>query len=166
MKIKLLGLIALVSWLDLFPATASPITYDISAGATLNWGPYGTESIYGSFTYDPATTKLIAMNVTLGAGFSPGTRTYSGALAYETTANSVSGGYPNMVLYFVSNLGNAPDALSTVYTNGAFSIGVTGEADPVGATPLPAALPLFATGLGALGLLGWRRKKKAAALAA
>src|SRR5262249_57880343 len=31
------------------------------------------------------------------------------------------------------------------------------------ATPLPAALPLFATGLGALGLLGWRRKRKAAA---
>ena len=28
------------------------------------------------------------------------------------------------------------------------------------ATPLPAALPLFATGLGALGLLGWRRKRK------
>jgi hypothetical protein len=33
-------------------------------------------------------------------------------------------------------------------------------------TPLPAALPLFATGLGALGLLGWRRKRKASALAA
>jgi hypothetical protein len=32
----------------------------------------------------------------------------------------------------------------------------------VAATPLPAALPLFATGLGALGLLGWRRKRKAA----
>ena len=30
-------------------------------------------------------------------------------------------------------------------------------------TPLPAALPLFATGLGALGLLGWRRKRKALA---
>jgi hypothetical protein len=30
-------------------------------------------------------------------------------------------------------------------------------------TPLPAALPLFATGLGALGLLGWRRKRKNAA---
>ena len=27
-------------------------------------------------------------------------------------------------------------------------------------TPLPAALPLFATGLGVLGLLGWRRKRK------
>ncbi|HEY5504368.1 MAG TPA: VPLPA-CTERM sorting domain-containing protein [Sedimentisphaerales bacterium] len=38
--------------------------------------------------------------------------------------------------------------------------------DP-GVTPLPAALPLFATGLGAMGLLGWRRKRKnAAAIAA
>jgi len=28
------------------------------------------------------------------------------------------------------------------------------------ATPLPSAFPLFATGLGGLGLLGWRRKRK------
>lgn len=34
------------------------------------------------------------------------------------------------------------------------------------ATPLPAAFPLLATGLATLGLLGWRRKKKAAAPAA
>jgi hypothetical protein len=33
------------------------------------------------------------------------------------------------------------------------------------ATPLPAALPLFATGLGAMGLLGWRRNRKAKAVA-
>jgi hypothetical protein len=33
------------------------------------------------------------------------------------------------------------------------------------ATPLPAALPLFATGIGGLGLLGWRRKRKAQAVA-
>jgi len=33
------------------------------------------------------------------------------------------------------------------------------------ATPLPGALPLFAGGLGALGLLGWRRKRKAIATA-
>ena len=30
----------------------------------------------------------------------------------------------------------------------------------VAETPLPAALPLFATGLGALGLFGWRRKRR------
>jgi hypothetical protein len=38
--------------------------------------------------------------------------------------------------------------------------------DPVSQTPLPAALPLFATGLGALGVIGRRRKKKSAAVAA
>ena len=40
--------------------------------------------------------------------------------------------------------------------------GITGstslEVDAL-ATPLPAALPLFASALGGLGLLGWRRKK-------
>jgi hypothetical protein len=41
-----------------------------------------------------------------------------------------------------------------------------GSETPPGATPLPAALPLFVGGLGALGLLGWCRKRKAAALAA
>ena len=36
----------------------------------------------------------------------------------------------------------------------------------INATPLPAALPLFATGLGGLVLLGWRRKRKLASTAA
>jgi hypothetical protein len=35
----------------------------------------------------------------------------------------------------------------------------------VATTPLPAALPLYATGLGGLGLFGWRRKRKAQAVA-
>jgi hypothetical protein len=36
-------------------------------------------------------------------------------------------------------------------------------APPVSEVPLPTALPLFATGLGALGLLCWRKKRKQAA---
>lgn len=35
----------------------------------------------------------------------------------------------------------------------------------VASTPLPAALPLFASGLGVLGAVGWRRKRKVAATA-
>jgi hypothetical protein len=45
--------------------------------------------------------------------------------------------------------------------------GITFSVSPeISSTPLPAALPLFATGLSGLGPLGWRRKKKAVALAA
>ena len=48
------------------------------------------------------------------------------------------------------------------FGNGDYYIpfGLTGY---IQATPLPAALPLFATGLGLTGLLGWRRKRKTAA---
>lgn len=46
------------------------------------------------------------------------------------------------------------------------SITINGTTFSASTTPLPAALPLFATGLGALGLLGWRRKRKAAAVIA
>jgi hypothetical protein len=57
------------------------------------------------------------------------------------------------------DLSNLPDGVTILISNG------IGNELP-NATPIPAALPLFASGLGALGLLGWRRKKKAAALAA
>ena len=39
-------------------------------------------------------------------------------------------------------------------------IGSTDTITASSATPLPAAFPLFATGLGGVGLLGWRRKRK------
>jgi hypothetical protein len=38
-------------------------------------------------------------------------------------------------------------------------------AAPVATTPIPAALPLFASALGGLGFFGWRRRKNAAAAA-
>ena len=45
----------------------------------------------------------------------------------------------------------------------AYIIGDVGTNAIWSTTPIPAALPLFAGGLGAMGLLGWRRKRKNAA---
>jgi hypothetical protein len=57
----------------------------------------------------------------------------------------------------------AGTAESVVFSGSANFIGfddiTLGSATP-GTVPLPAALPLFATGLGVLGLLGWHRKRK------
>jgi hypothetical protein len=64
---------------------------------------------------------------------------------------------------FVYLYTNDPNAANSNIPDGPGEPGIL----TVTQTPLPAALPLFATGLGAMGLFGWRRKRKsAAALAA
>jgi hypothetical protein len=66
-------------------------------------------------------------------------------------------GFTSDSLIFGFNwLATGGETLNTGYTN--ISAATT---LPTSETPLPAALPLFATGLGALGLLTWRRKRKA-----
>lgn len=52
------------------------------------------------------------------------------------------------------------------YSHGFEAVTAGQDAGYYSATPLPAALPLFSSGLGVMGLLGWRRKRKAQALAA
>jgi hypothetical protein len=72
-------------------------------------------------------------------------------------AKTANPGGGSLALVTDHNAGFCP---SPTVTNGIGTF--AGEAD-VAATPLPAALPLFAGGLGVMGLLGWRRKRKQAA---
>jgi hypothetical protein len=44
---------------------------------------------------------------------------------------------------------------------GSFLVRTASVPGPIVATPLPAAFPLFASGLGAMALLSWRRRKNA-----
>ena len=83
-------------------------------------------------------------------------------------ASAVPSSNPPLAFAYTSNGTGLTgwQTISAVFPN-VFVAGYVSETrDFVSETPLPAALPLFATGLGALGLLGWRRKRKAAALAA
>ncbi len=84
-----------------------------------------------------AIMEGVVYSVTLDADADTGN-----SAAYPTTTASIDPyfTYPsNYSLLISSGVGNAP-------------------ASSTPSTPLPAALPLFATGLGALGLFGWRRK--------
>jgi hypothetical protein len=69
-----------------------------------------------------------------------------------------------------SDGGLTPATLLAALTSAIVTPAHATDVDPcaavMGATPVPATLPLFAAGLGALGLLGWRRKRRAQACAA
>jgi hypothetical protein len=110
-------------------------TTDSSEGGTGGGGPGGR-----------GTGVSIAFGATLGLG-----QSFAGALLGAGDGGGSigsSGGHANDGLNLGANL--LPFA--------------PGESESVSATPLPAALPLFASGLSALGLLGWWRKRKTASL--
>jgi len=90
----------------------------------------------------------------LALTLAPATRYWIGLSSANTNAAwawSVDISGPGVVGEFYSERGNT-------FTNdsGPYLMQISGDV----VTPLPAALPLFAGGLGASGLLGWRRKRK------
>ena len=122
---------------DVEPLVFTPSSVTINLGDTVHW-----EFDNGSFPVE------VESGATAGIFVSNGT--FQSTVSFDFTF-SVAGFYP----YFDAVTGHAEE--------GAFgSITVL----PAATTPLPAALPLFASGLGALGFFGWRRKRKNAAVAA
>jgi hypothetical protein len=63
-------------------------------------------------------------------------------------------------LFLLSIDGTTPGGILDIFpaVQGIVTVSITDIAE----TPLPGALPLFATGAGLLGLVGWRRKRKIA----
>jgi hypothetical protein len=117
--------------------SVGPFLYGVTAPGS---GPDGQ-----SFNFDlTATSGLTLLNV--GEAFSSFMRFFAAdlcpvsAVATQCDTDATTGGSVTFYAYTLRGGSNSPEP-----------------------TPLPAALPLFATGLGALGLLGWRRKRKAAA---
>jgi hypothetical protein len=87
-------------------------------------------------------------------------------IASATGAAPSDGGWPGVYTALMfSFVGTGSDVLTIEGNTNPSEWFVDDISVPGGttATPLPAALPLFATGIGGLGLLGWRRKRKARA---
>jgi hypothetical protein len=87
------------------------------------------------------------------------------AYHFEDYGNSNSS--PAQVCCALNIWSNYPSQPALSPINDTISYGTTEpiQFSSLSAVPLPTALPLFASGLGVMGFLGWRRKRKAAALA-
>jgi hypothetical protein len=103
-----------------------------------------TESTY----YSTANGNFALDNLLNSENF-----TALGAIA-DTAAAKIPTGPYSLTSVFKVTFAGSPNC------NGACTANLTININTA-ATPIPAALPLFASGLGALGFAGWRKRKKA-----
>ena len=131
------------------PNATQTVFYEISVSSTSGQ----TAPIFSVAYLNSFNPTSIATNYLGDSGSSP----LSGPISYQVIVPAAQTLVVVFSEVFANSLGNysfSIDAFSDVNRDG-FAV----------ATPLPGALSLFATGLGALGLLGWRRKRKAQAAA-
>ena len=97
---------------------------------------------------------------TSGSGVSFPSATFTNSVLTALSFGQTVGGNDQLQMPYSGGLTYSFNQYSnpSVFTTGAIT-------DSLAATPLPAALPLFAGGLGMLGLIGRRRKRRAAAIA-
>jgi hypothetical protein len=185
-------IIAVFSLTAVTAAYASPLppgvsdqftVYDSRGAIVPDWSLTVSEANEGTFFFPGVpfdAAQLGNATVLFEPGFNPVTQGYSDIFGIAR----IGGESNNLAFAFASDSDTAlltlgtsfsrtfvegPNAVdATLYLSPELQgLGYTATFQSDFETPLPAALPLFATGLGAMGLLGWRRKRKnAAALAA
>jgi hypothetical protein len=139
-------------------------------------GPVGANAPAG-WTYLNIFGAAAAGVVSSGCGPTGGNCYFDGAVqAYDAITQSIATTVGDVYTISFELNDNGPlTTFSQLSTNGDTTdtggngidlLVYAGAGTPVPATPIPAALPLVATGLGALGLLGWRRKRSPRSLAA
>ena len=149
---------------DVYPSATGPITFTVGAGEEGSILVEGVTRLHFNFDSDSLVIKLTT---------SLHNPTWNSA-AQNGPSFSVLSGNPFPAIESVTTTNGGP--VSAFLSGGVLFVDWAGMAycsgdivtvtfDPVGdappvSTPLPAALPLFAGGLGALGLLGRRRKRQ------
>jgi hypothetical protein len=151
-------------FVDLSSTIGSPITQAVfSTDANRNIvGPYSFLSFFNPATRDFPPDDICCGNHLLAASinYDVGITDINDQFLGFVSLTGVPGAdfiqvYPNIYPSFYAACANQNVCNQEQYSlaDGTWSLAPT-------TTPLPSALPLLATGLGALGLLGWRRKRK------
>ena len=128
----------------------NPLTFTVGVNATVPQ-VYDNLSFQETMTVDAGTPEQLTIPFDLSINYSD-TLTIIGG----ETLSFIEGGSLWQVV--VNGLTLGPSAGGTMYAN------LTAQVSDPPAAPLPAALPLFASGLGAIGLFGWLRRRKNAAV--
>jgi hypothetical protein len=175
--LALTGLIALVS-LQVSGAKAATVDFDVTFNCPTCLDPGGTPVVFQT-TPEGGGSYLItgvAGETILTPGSSPSpplVATNDNLLFYPGTPAFDAGGfaaYPTplgIAFTFVDACGALGPGFNGCAVEYPDANAIDGYIHPttvsVSATPLPAALPLMAASLSAMGFLGWRRKRKSAA---
>jgi hypothetical protein len=109
-----------------------------------------TANTYTNFT----SSSLTASNFDEICVVSCGTGNFGNVISPTANPNFSSSG--SLITLGVVTVGQYANGSATSYFDN-LDMDITYTPNP---TPVPAALPLFASGLGAMGLFGWRRKRK------
>lgn len=139
----------------------TPGTYTLSFLAQ-NASPWSAELVFGLNQQGGATIPFV-----FGAGWETEiTLAPSSSFALETLTFTLTGSEPYTPneITFSQSYDAAIDQVSNSKNPSGTIINIADVS--LTATPLPAALPLFASGLGVMGLFGWRRKRKSKTVAA
>jgi hypothetical protein len=146
------------------PSTGEPGTTDQGATALNTWQNWVAK--------DSANASTGSWWSNAGGACSPGSNacTLADYIALHPLAVIINTDTGLGGLEFRVGQAGAGDIFNGYVDN--FTIGINGvnttydfEAAAAGAVPLPAALPLLGSGLGVMGLLGWRKKRKRTARA-
>jgi hypothetical protein len=168
------------------PASASPVTQLWDVTGTFDDG--GTLSGYFTWTIDGYLSSANgSLDLTTSTGTTLAGTTYSLPPSFPdggapTNGFVITNGYYQVLSlqfeYPLTPGSTSPDPIVVgansyeCYSYGCPPGGTDGVdtryftgGSAVAATPVPAALPLFASGIGGLGFIAWRRKRKARAVA-
>src|SRR5262245_35694085 len=128
--------------------------------------PYSLLQVCVFFSGVTPVASTIQIDTLAGLNATGGTFFTLGPLFVPTGSTITFGDNDGIFSVRFTAVAGLPFDIDSVLAEARNSIGQLTTLQGELVTPLPAALPLFAGGLGALGLLGWRRKKQAAALVA